>query len=67
MSEYELKITHDELILLHNLCRGHMEYIIRDVSKLSLTGGTEDIRLFYVGMLIECHQLAIKIISLIKH
>lgn len=56
-----LDLTKDELITIHAMCHNHMEYIIRDVSKLSQSEGTELVREFYVGMLKQHHELLAKI------
>ncbi len=57
----------EELLTLYNMCCANCDYIIRDVSKLSQTEGTELIREFYVGMLKQLHDIRIKIQSLIDN
>jgi hypothetical protein len=64
MSEtYTLELTKDDLLMLHGMCCNSSEFIIRDVSKLSQSEGTEQIRAFYVGMLKQHHELLAKIIE----
>lgn len=59
--------TKDELNIILAMCANDCNYIIRDVSKLSQSEGTELVREFYVGMLKQLHSIRIKIKSLIDN
>ncbi len=60
-------LTKEELNIILAMCSSDCNYIIRDVSKLSQSEGTELIREFYVEMLKQLHELRIKIQSLIDN
>lgn len=59
--------TKEELNILYHMTCADCDYIIRDVSKLSKTEGTELVREFYVGMLKQLHDMRLKIQSMIDN
>jgi predicted nucleic-acid-binding Zn-ribbon protein len=61
------EFTKEELQTLYHMTCSDCDYIIRDVSKLSQSEGTELLREFYVGMLKQLHDMRMKIQSMINN
>lgn len=61
------EFTKEELQQLWHMCGSECDYIIRDVSRLSNSEGTENVRQFYVGLLNQLHGMQLKFKFLIDN
>ena len=59
--------TREELNIILSMCSNDCNYIIRDVSKLSQSEGTELVRQFYVGILKTLHGIRLKTQAMIDN
>ncbi len=60
----ELELDQNESILLLGILQGHMDFIVRDITKLGKE--SEEVKIFYIKMLLETRDIYEKVVKGLK-